>query len=187
MKRAYRLSPADIADLLLCRPAFGIPFFLAVLSLVFFLSFCGIAQVLADQLLSVLLCLGSAASDTLREIGVSAHAVRYLIDGVYTAVASALAFLPQTVIFFFAHTRIGRLRLSGTRRACDRPFLSHLRSVGKHRHPAHARIRLCRFLRPCMLRRKKRTKGGSSRPAVYPLQCAPARIAVSCRYIFSDR
>lgn len=100
MKRASRLSPTDMADLLLCRPVFGIPFFLAVLSLVFFLSFCGTAQALADRLLSVLLRWGDAASDTLCEIGVSALVVRYLIGGVYTAVASALAFLPQTLIFF---------------------------------------------------------------------------------------
>ena len=51
-------------------------------------------------LYAVLTRWGDAAALTLTRLGASDFAVRYLIDGVYEAFASAVAFLPQTVIFF---------------------------------------------------------------------------------------
>lgn len=93
-------SPSQVADRLLCRPVFGIPFFFAVLSLVFFLSFGGVGNMLERLLYAVLSRWGDAAALTLTRLGATDFAVRYLIDGVYEAFASAVAFLPQTVIFF---------------------------------------------------------------------------------------
>ncbi len=100
MKKQNPSSLTDLADRLLCRPAFGIFFFFAVMSLVFFLSFRGIGGLLSDVLEAVLIRWGNTASLVLLRLGVSPLAVRYLTGGIYTAIASAIAFLPQTVVFF---------------------------------------------------------------------------------------
>ena len=100
MKKQDHFSLTDTIDRLLCRPAFGIPFFFAVLSLVFFLSFRGLGGTLSTLLESALFRWCTRASHSLLYFGVSEYAVRYLIDGICTAIASALAFLPQTVVFF---------------------------------------------------------------------------------------
>lgn len=100
---SFRRSAIDLkgsADRLLCRPAFGIPFFFAVLFIVFHLSFYGIGETLSRFLESGLFRLGENAADALRRCGASDLTVRYLIKGVYTSLASAIAFFPQTVIFF---------------------------------------------------------------------------------------
>lgn len=100
MKKQKRLSPTDTLDRLLFRPIFGIPFFFAVLSLVVFLSFYGIGGRLADVLETILFQIGESSARKFLQLGVSAFAVHYLIDGIYAAIASAIAFLPQTLIFF---------------------------------------------------------------------------------------
>lgn len=94
-------SLADAADRLLCRSAVGLPFFFAVMALVFFLSFSGPGDLAARLAERELLFLGDRLKTALETFGVSDRSVRYLIDGVYTGVASAVAFLPQTAIFFF--------------------------------------------------------------------------------------
>ncbi len=93
-------SLSQYVDRFLCRPVFGMPFFFAVLSIVFFLSFGGIGKALERILYAVLSQWGDIASLALTRLGASELAVRYLIDGIYEAFASAAAFLPQTVIFF---------------------------------------------------------------------------------------
>ena len=99
-EKKKKLSRTQIADRFLCRPVFGIPFFFAVLSLIFFLSFGGIGNAIERVLYALLLRYGDAAAIAMIRLGVSDLAVRYLIDGIYGAFASAVAFLPQTVIFF---------------------------------------------------------------------------------------
>ena len=99
MKRK-RPSLRIAADRLLCRPAFGIPFFFAVLAVVFSLSFYGIGDVLSRFLERVLLRRGRVAEELLLRHGAPPSAIRYLIVGIYDALASSIAFLPQTVIFF---------------------------------------------------------------------------------------
>ena len=100
MKKQNILSRTDAVDRLLFRPLIGIPFFFAVMSLVFFLSFRGIGGRLSDALEAVFLRWGTAISEALLRRGVSALAVRFAVGGIYTAVTSAAAFLPQTAVFF---------------------------------------------------------------------------------------
>ena len=99
MKNKNRSSKTDAADRLLFRPVFGIPFFFAVLTLLFFLSYHGIGGVASRLLEALFLRWRGAFSHTLRRLGVSAFAIRYL-DGIYSSIASAIAFLPQTAVFF---------------------------------------------------------------------------------------
>ena len=99
---AKKISPLPLksADIFLCRPIFGIPFFFAVLSVVFFLSFGRIGNAIERILYSTLSRWGEFAEFALTRLGVSDFTVRYLIDGIYEALAAAVAFFPQTVIFF---------------------------------------------------------------------------------------
>ena len=87
-------------DLLLCRPAFGLPFFFAVLSLVLFLSFGGVGDALERALEALLSDLGKSLAESMYARGASDFTVRCLIGGLYAALASAIAFLPQTLLFF---------------------------------------------------------------------------------------
>ncbi len=98
--KSTRFSLGVVADRFLLRPLFGIPFFFAVLALVFFLSFYGIGDMLSRFAERILLRYGELTATLLRGLGASDFTVRYLIGGVYTALASAIAFLPQTVFFF---------------------------------------------------------------------------------------
>lgn len=88
------------ADGILCRPLFGIPFFFAVLALVFFLSFSGPGAAVSRFSEAILLRYDGIISEFLLHLGVSDFTVRYLIGGVYAALVSAISFLPQTAVFF---------------------------------------------------------------------------------------
>ena len=100
MKKQNCPSLTDTLDRLLFCPLIGIPFFFAVMSLVFFLSFSGIGGWLSDTLEAVFLRWGAMLSEILLRHGVSEITVRFIVGGIYTSVTSAVAFLPQTVIFF---------------------------------------------------------------------------------------
>lgn len=94
-----RISGA-VLDRLLCCPVFGLPFFFAVLSFVLFLSFGSLGDALERILEAFLSNLGKSLAEGLLTLGASDHTVRYLIGGIYASFASAIAFLPQTLLFF---------------------------------------------------------------------------------------
>ena len=100
MKKQNFLTRTDAVDRLLFYPLIGIPFFFAVMSLVFFLSFGGIGGWLSDALEAFFFRWKAVLSEALLRHGVSEITVRFTVGGIYTAVTSAVAFLPQTVIFF---------------------------------------------------------------------------------------
>ncbi len=88
-------------DRFLCRPLIGIPFFFAVMSLVFFLTFSSPGGMVSACLEQVFSALSSLLKTFFLRIGIGEYLCRFLTDGVWMGVASVLSFMPQTAILFF--------------------------------------------------------------------------------------
>ena len=101
MGREEKSASTDRIDSWLTHPVFGVPIFLGIMALVFFLTFGVIGAALSD-----LLDLGINALTVLTDHALTAANVNealhsLIIDGIFNGVGSVLSFLPVIVTLFF--------------------------------------------------------------------------------------
>lgn len=90
-----------LTDVLFSSPFIGIPLFLCVVSLVFYVSFSSLGEYLTRLLETLFLAFLKKLRGLLIAWGVTEGMCRFLVDGILCSVASVTAFLPQTAILFF--------------------------------------------------------------------------------------
>ncbi|MBW7571781.1 ferrous iron transport protein B [Caproiciproducens faecalis] len=88
-------------DNILTHKYLAIPIFLAIMMLVFYLTFGVIGSALSDLLSFVIDFVTGAASAGLTAYGINPVVHSLLIDGVFAGVGSVLSFLPIIVVLFF--------------------------------------------------------------------------------------
>ena len=93
-------SLTDRIDQIICRPYVGIPLFFAVVFLIFLLTFSSVGSYLTDRLEDAFSILGNELHQLLTRLGVSEGIRRFVLDGIFSGVASVLSFMPQTAILF---------------------------------------------------------------------------------------
>ena len=90
----------DRLDFLICRPIIGIPLFFSLMYAVFFLSFSSAGEWMSEILGKFLFMITQALEKRLLSFGTHPQ-VLSILNGILQNTASVLAYLPQTVIFFF--------------------------------------------------------------------------------------
>ena len=90
----------DRLDFQICRLIIGIPLFLIIMYMVFSLSFCGFGAWLTEILGTIFFYMSEILQTILISVKTDQKIVS-LIIGILSDIASVLAFLPQTAIFFF--------------------------------------------------------------------------------------
>lgn len=108
-KNSSNEGKTDRVDTLLTHPFWGVPVFLGIMALVFFLTFTigdllkGIFEIGLDKVLTI-------SSVFLESIHASQWAISLVVDGVIAGVGGILTFLPNIIILFLA---LGILEDSG--------------------------------------------------------------------------
>lgn len=96
-----KAATTDKADRLLTHPVWGIPVFLLIMCLVFFLTF-----TVGDALKGIfevgLAYVSDAAAETLDGLGVAAWLKSLVVDGIIAGVGGILTFVPNIFILFLA-------------------------------------------------------------------------------------
>ena len=102
-KKEIKQKPSfpDRVDSIICNPVAGIPLFLVVMSLVFFFTFSSIGSCLSLWLAEKFMEFSDKLHNILYHFGVSEWLRAWVVEGVWRGISSVLAFIPQTVIFFF--------------------------------------------------------------------------------------
>ncbi len=95
-----QLRSANI-DRILTHKLFGIPIFLCIMLLVFYLSFSALGAPLQALLESMISAVTARLDGLLTTIGVSSWVHSLLIDGALAGIGSVLSFLPIIVLLFF--------------------------------------------------------------------------------------
>lgn len=88
-------------DALLTHKYFGIPIFVGIMALVFWLTFGVIGKALSDLLDLGVQNLTALVSDGLTAFGTNPVLRSLIIDGIFAGVGSVLSFLPVIVVLFF--------------------------------------------------------------------------------------
>ena len=88
-------------DSVLTHKYFAIPIFLAIMMMIFYLTFGVIGSALSDLLSLAIDFITDAASAGLTAYGINPVVHSLLIDGVFAGVGSVLSFLPIIVVLFF--------------------------------------------------------------------------------------
>lgn len=88
-------------DNILTHKYFGIPIFIAVMFLVFYLTFGLIGSFLSDLLTMGIEALSDLVSGALSAYGINPVVHSLIIDGIFAGVGSVLSFLPLIVVLFF--------------------------------------------------------------------------------------
>ena len=88
-------------DTVLTGRYFAIPIFLAVMMLIFWLTFGVLGQPLSDLLSSGIDAVANVTSTALKSAGVNPVIRSLIVDGVFAGVGSVIQFLPIIVILFF--------------------------------------------------------------------------------------
>ncbi len=96
-----KAAVTDKADSLLTHPVWGLPIFLLIMALVFFLTFT-IGDRLADYFQMGLDAFSGAVLSGLEFLRVAPPLVSLLVDGIIAGVGGILTFLPNIVILFLA-------------------------------------------------------------------------------------
>lgn len=92
---------SDKIDKVLTHKIFAIPIFIAIMALVFFLTFGSIGLWLSDTFALGIDTATQAADAGLAAAGVSPWMQSFIIDGVFAGVGTVLSFLPLIVVLFF--------------------------------------------------------------------------------------
>ncbi len=88
-------------DNILTHKYFGIPIFIGVMFLVFYLTFGLVGSLLSDLLMTGIDALSDFVSGALTSYGLNPVVHSLIIDGVFAGVGSVLSFLPLIVVLFF--------------------------------------------------------------------------------------
>lgn len=88
-------------DNLLTHKYLGIPIFLGIMSIVFWLTFSVIGSTLADLLTLGIDALTALVDEGLSMLNISAPLHSLIIDGIFAGVGSVLSFLPIIIVLFF--------------------------------------------------------------------------------------
>lgn len=99
--RAEKAAMTERADRLLLHPVWGLPIFLGIMAVVFFLTFT-VGDFLAVYFEQGIELLSAAVGETLLGWGVGELLVALLTDGVIAGVGSVVTLLPNIVILFLA-------------------------------------------------------------------------------------
>ena len=97
----------------------ALPCFLAILALVFFMTFGAIGAFLSDLLTIGIDAVTAAVDGALAAYGINPVVHSLVIDGIFAGVGSVLSFLPTIVTLFFFPLNPGRYRIHGPRRFRD--------------------------------------------------------------------
>ncbi len=101
VNRDRKAAVTDRADTLLTHPVLGLPIFLLVMALVFFLTF-SVGDWLKGYFETGLELLSGGARAGLAALHVSPVAISLLVDGIIAGVGGILTFLPNIFILFLA-------------------------------------------------------------------------------------
>ncbi|MFA5340925.1 MAG: ferrous iron transport protein B [Clostridia bacterium] len=88
-------------DNILTHKFFGIPIFLGIMMLIFWLTFGVIGSFLSDLLSSAIDALAKIVSAGLTSFGINPVVESLVIDGVFAGVGSVLSFVPTIIVLFF--------------------------------------------------------------------------------------
>ncbi|HOD92327.1 MAG TPA: ferrous iron transport protein B [Clostridia bacterium] len=88
-------------DNLLTHKIFGIPIFLGIMMLIFWLTFAVIGSYLSDLLSGAIDNLAVLTSAGLKAYGINPVVESLVIDGVFAGVGSVLSFVPTIIVLFF--------------------------------------------------------------------------------------
>ena len=88
-------------DNLLTHKIFGIPIFLGIMMLIFWLTFAVIGSYLSDFLSVAIDNLAVLTSAGLKAYGINPVVESLVIDGVFAGVGSVLSFVPTIIVLFF--------------------------------------------------------------------------------------
>ena len=91
----------DLVDRYLCHPVWGIPIFLGIMALVFFLTFT-VGDFLKGYFQEGLDLISAAVLAGLQGIGASGWLTSLIVDGILAGVGGILTFLPNIFILFLA-------------------------------------------------------------------------------------
>lgn len=94
-------ATTEKADRFLTHPLWGVPIFLAILALVFFLTFT-VGDFLKGYFEMALDWFSVSVNSLFHTIGVSDWLISLIVDGIIAGVGGILTFLPNIVILFFA-------------------------------------------------------------------------------------
>lgn len=101
VNKARKAEATDQVDAVLTHPFWGMPIFLAVMGVVFFLTF-QVGDLLKERLVEGIDHFGGAVSAGLFAVGTNEAAISLVVDGIIAGVGGILAFLPNIFILFLA-------------------------------------------------------------------------------------
>lgn len=99
--KSRKAAATDRADRLLTHPIWGIPIFLLIMCLVFFLTFT-VGDALKGVFEEALAGISDGASRVLKAAGVSAALRSLIVEGIIAGVGGILTFIPNIFILFLA-------------------------------------------------------------------------------------
>lgn len=88
-------------DNVLTHKIFGIPIFLGIMLLIFWLTFGVVGSFLSDLLSGAIDSLAQIVSKGLNDFGINPVVESLVIDGVFAGVGSVLSFIPTIIVLFF--------------------------------------------------------------------------------------
>lgn len=101
VNRAKKSQSTDKIDTVLTNRFFGVPIFLGIMALVFFLTFT-VGDFLKGGLEIILEEFSNGTSHLLEIVGVNEVLISLVVDGIIAGVGGILTFLPNIIILFFA-------------------------------------------------------------------------------------
>lgn len=101
VNKSVKAEKTDRMDAVLTHPVFGLPVFLAIMALVFFLTF-AVGDALSGGLEHILGIFSVSVETLLTKIGTSPVLKSLIVDGIIAGVGGILTFLPNIFILFLA-------------------------------------------------------------------------------------
>ncbi len=101
VNKAKKAEKTDKVDKLLTHPVLGIPMFLVIMAVVFFLTF-AVGDFLKGYMEQALEYFQTAVTATLASLGTKEIVISMLVDGAIAGVGGILTFLPNVFILFLA-------------------------------------------------------------------------------------
>jgi ferrous iron transport protein B len=99
-KEEIKESTTDKIDKVLLNKYFGIPIFIGIMFLVYFLSVGLVGSATVDLMEGLITSLSDATANLLTKLGASAWSNSLVVDGIIAGVGAVLSFIPQLIILF---------------------------------------------------------------------------------------